>query len=160
MARRIQVAVLLGVLAALTGVGAAQAAYTETTVVHGATHTETFDGDICTELGDPASRVNTVVFTLRTETTHVTARPDGSFSFTFIETGTYTVDFEDPALADQTSQFTGTQHFTLTPGGTEVTSVTWHDFPTGLRIWVRFHATVVNGEPVVERKIQKVTGCP
>jgi hypothetical protein len=85
---------------------------------------------------------------------------NGSFSFTFIETGTYTVDFEDPALSDQTSQFTGANHFTLAPGGVVVLSQTWHDFPTGLRIWERVHLTEVNGEPVVEREFRKVTGCP
>ena len=126
----------------------------ETVVVHGSMHTETFGDDIC------GPRANTVVFTLRTEVAHVTWRPDGSLSFTFIETGTYNVDFDDPALADQTSQFTGASHFTVTPGATLVYSETWHDFPTGLRIWFRVNTVEVDGRLVVDREVTKVTGCP
>jgi hypothetical protein len=49
---------------------------------------------------------------------------------------------------------------TLTPGGTFVVSVALHDFPTGIRVWERFHLTEADGSPVVERDFQKVTGCP
>lgn len=49
---------------------------------------------------------------------------------------------------------------TLTTGGTFVVSVALDDFPTGIRIWERFHLTEADGSPVVERDFQKVTGCP
>ena len=77
-----------------------------------------------------------------------------------MSTGTYHVDFLDPALADQDSQFAGPTHVTLAPSGTFVFSVAFHDFPTGLRIRQRNHLTVVDGSPVVDRDILKVTGCP
>ena len=92
-------------------------------------------------------------------------RAQGSSSFNFIDTGTYHVDFVDSALADQNSEWAEAVHATavhatLTRGGTFVVSVAFHDFPTGIRIWERFHLTEVDGSPVVEREIQKVTGCP
>ena len=41
------------------------------------------------------------------------------------------VDFVDPALRDQHSQFTEAAHYALTPGATEVYNLTFLDFPTG-----------------------------
>ena len=46
----------------------------------------------------------------------------------------------------------------FTPGKVEVFNETFHDFPDGIRIWVRIHATVVDGRFVVERVVEKVTG--
>ena len=137
------------------GVLPAQAAgppTTSTVVVHGLTFSE-FAPDIC-------DRLATFTFTFRTQVTHLTEHEDGSFSGSFIDIGTYHVDFVDPALADQNSQFAEAVHVTLTPGETFVVSLAFHDFPTGIRIWERFHLTEVNGSPVVEREIFKVTGCP
>jgi hypothetical protein len=131
---------------------AAGAATTSTVVLHGLTHSE-LAPDIC-------GRDAFFSFTIRTQVTHLTEHEDGSFSFNFTETGTYHVDFVDPTVADQDSQFTEAVHASLTPGGTFVVSVAFHDFPTGIRIWERFHLTEVDGSPVVEREIQKVTGCP
>lgn len=127
-------------------------ATTSTVVLHGLTRSD-FNTDIC-------GRLATFTFTTRTQVTHLTEHEDGSFSLNFIETGTYHVDFVEPALADQDSQFTEAFHATLTPGETLVVSLTFHDFPTGIRIWERLHLTEVDGSPVVEREIQKVTGCP
>lgn len=156
--RTMLISAAMALVAFLLGVPPAQAAAgrptTTTTVLHGLTETEFFPDDIC------GSRASDVVFTIRTQVIHLTERDDGSFNFTFTETGTYHVDFLDPALADQDSQFTEAIHVTLTPGGTFVASVAFHDFPTGIRIWERFHLTEVDGRPVVERDIQKVTGCP
>src|SRR3954466_10528923 len=69
-------------------------------------------------------RASTVTFTVPTEVTHASEHPDGSVSFQYADTGTYHVDFVDPALADQDSQFTETQHVTPAPGGTQVISTT------------------------------------
>ncbi len=85
---------------------------------------------------------------------------NGGFNFHFTETGTYHVDFVDPAVADQHSQFTGSTHHVRTSSGTDVISITWHDFPTGLRIWEQLHVTVVDEEVVVERSALRVIGCP
>ena len=49
---------------------------------------------------------------------------------------------------------------TLTPGGTFVVRVAFHDFPTVIRIWERFHLTEVDGRPIAEREIQTIAGCP
>jgi hypothetical protein len=132
----------------------ANAATTTTVVIHGLTFTEFFPGDIC------GSRASFVTFTFDTEVTHLTEHADGSFTLEDALTGTYHVDFVDPALADQDSRQAGSTHATLTPGGMFVYSVAFHDFPTGLRIWQRIHLTVVNGNPVVDSDILKVTGCP
>jgi hypothetical protein len=48
----------------------------------------------------------------------------------------------------------------LTTGGTQIYSLTFHDFPTGIKIWQRVHLTVVDGQLVVDREILKVVGCP
>jgi hypothetical protein len=127
---------------------------TSTVVIHGQTFTEFFPDDIC------GPRASYVTFTFRTEVTLITELADGSFTFQDMSTGTYHVDFLDPALADQDSQFAGPTHVTLAPSGTFVFSVAFHDFSTGLRIWQRLHLTVVDGRPVVDRDILKVTGCP
>jgi hypothetical protein len=142
-------------LAALVLAVPAQAraeATTSTVVLRGVTHSS-FDTDIC-------GRLASFTFTFRTQVIHLTEHEDGSFSFNFIEIGTYHVDFVDPALADQDSQFTEAFHATLTPGETLVVSLTFHDFPSGIRIWERLQLTQVDGSPVVEREIQKVMGCP
>jgi hypothetical protein len=149
---------LIGALAALAlaagPMPASAETSTSTVVVHGVTFTEFFPDDIC------GPRASTVSFTLRTVVMHLTEHADGTFTFHYTSTGTYHVDFVDPALADQESQFTEADTFTLTPGGTQIVSGAFHDFPTGLKIWERRHLTVVDGNPVVERDILKVTGCP
>ena len=156
--RRLAVATAVGVaLLAAVAVLPAQAgarATTSTVVTHGLTFSEFEPEDIC------GPRASFIDWTIRTELIHVTEREDGSFSVNFNDTGMYHVDFVDPALADQESQFTESTHVTLTPGGTEVFTMTFHDFPTGIRILGQAHATVVDGRLIVERDILKVTGCP
>ena len=149
---------LIGPLAALAlaagPMPASAETSTSTVVIHGLTFSEFFPDDIC------GPRASTVTFIVQTQVTHVTEHADGSFTFHDVGTGTYHVDFVDPALADQDSHQTESFLVTLTPGGTQVVSLAFDDFPTGLRIWQRFHLTVVDGNVVVERDILKVTGCP
>ncbi len=90
----------------------------------------------------------------------MTEHQDGTFNFHFTETGTYHVDFVDPALSDQDSQFAGSIHHVITRGGADVISLTWHDFPAGLKSWEQFHLTVVDGDVVAFRDVLRVTGCP
>lgn len=146
----------LTVLAMLTVFPATAQASTSssTVVIHGVTFTEFFSDDIC------GPRASTVTFTIETEVTHVTEHLDGSFVFQDSSHATYHVDFVDPSLADQDSQSTQAVHMALTPGGTQVYSLTFHDFPTGIKIWQRIHLTIVDGQPVVDREILKVVGCP
>jgi hypothetical protein len=101
-----------------------------------------------------------IAFAVRTQLFHWTEEADGRFNVQFTQTGTYHVDFLDPARTDQDSQYTDSIHHVFTPGKVEVFNETFHDFPDGIRIWVRIHATVVDGRFVVERVVEKVTGCP
>lgn len=141
-------ALVLAVLPAQAGAEAT----TSTVVLHGLTRSD-FNTDIC-------GRLATFTFTVRTQVIHLTEHEDGTFSFNFIDTGTYHVDFVDPALTDQNSQWAEAVHVTLTAGGTFVVSVALQGREGGIRISERFHLTEVDGSPVVEREIQKVTGCP
>lgn len=147
-------ALAVGVTVGLaTPSGAAPAPDRGTSVLHGTTRTEFFPDDIC------GPRASTVTFNFRTTVLHWT-EDASTFNVQFTETGTYHVDFVDPALEDQDSQFTLSIHHVLTPSGAEVFNSTWHDFPTGIKIWERVHATFVDGDLIVEREFQKVTGCP
>jgi hypothetical protein len=139
------------VLAVLPAHARAEAT-TSTVVLHGLTRSD-FNTDIC-------GRLATFTFTVRTQVIHLTEHEDGSLSFNFIDTGTYHVDFVDPALADQDSQWVEAVHVTLAPGGTLVVSVAFNSREGGIRILERFHLTEVDGSPVVEREIQEITSCP
>jgi hypothetical protein len=58
-------------------------------------------------------------------------------------------------------QFTEVESVDLTRGETFIHTVSFHDFlGRDVRIFVRLHLTVVDGTPVVDRDILKVTGCP
>jgi hypothetical protein len=151
--RFVALAAMLAMLVVLPAQAGAQVA-TSTVVIHGLTASEFIPDDIC------GPRASFVEFTGRTNVTHATELEDGSRSFQFVDTGTYHVDFVDPALDDQESQYTEALHFTATPGGTVVYSLTFHDFPTGIRIYVKAHVTEVDGRLIVDRDITKVTGCP
>jgi hypothetical protein len=143
-----------GLVVSALPVHAEDGAYTDTQVLHAETETGYSPDDIC---GD---RAGWWTFALRTTVAHITELGDGYFTFHFTETGTYHIDFVDPAIPDQDSQFTGTDTVTLTYGDTYEESYTWHDFPTGIKIWERYSLHEVDGTPVLERYILKVTGCP
>lgn len=147
---------VLAVLLALLAVPAQAAAPAgkTTVVVHGLTFSMFFPDDIC------GPRAGTTTFTIRTQVTRAWEEQDGTFNVTFAETGTYHVDFVDPAIANQDSQYTQTARHAFMPSGVEVYNLTFHDFPTGIRIWERIHATFVNEQLIVEREVFKVTGCP
>ena len=152
--RSLFVALMALVCAAVPAQAAAQAT-TSTTVSHPVPRSQFFPDDIC------GLRANVTTFDVRTSVEHISFSRSGAINYTFVETGTYRVDFVDPAFADQESQFTETIHFTQTPGGNEIVTTTFHDFPTGIRIYSRVHFTVFSdGRVVVDREINKVTGCP
>jgi len=141
-------------LAVVLGVGGPSLAATSVTVItHGDTSPNFYPDDIC------GPRASWVTATLHATAFHLTQNGD-SFTSHYTETGTYHVDFDDPNLADQDSQFTGASTIVLTPGQTIVVATTWHDFPTGMKIWEQYHLTLVDGQPVIERSVLKVTGCP
>jgi hypothetical protein len=150
------IAALIALVLAAVAVPASAATTTSTVVIHGVTFTDFYPEGLCGSEGP-----NYVTFTFDTEVTHTTEHADGSFSFQDASTGTYHADYVDPAIPDQDSRQVGSFHLTLTPGGTTVVSLAFHDFPTGVRIWQRYHLTVVDGNPVVERFIEKIEpGCP
>src|SRR4051794_8656510 len=91
--------VLAGLVAllAVPARGAAPAERTTAVVVHGLTYSQYFPDDIC------GPRASTTTFTIRTRVVRSTEEQDGTFNVTFVDTGTYHVDFVDPAIADQDS---------------------------------------------------------
>ena len=78
----------------------------------------------------------------------------------YVETGTYTTDLDDPAFDDYTSQFTEAVHVNLTRGGTSATAVLFHDFPGTVTIKTQAVLIVVDGEVRVDRQVFDVSGCP
>ena len=143
------------VLAAVILAGQPAANASATDVAHRFEFSLVAPDDIC---GPRASRIT---FTVRNQVLHWTEGPDGRFNVQFTQTGTYHVDFVDPVLVDQQSQYTDSIHHVFTRSQTEVFNETFHDFPDGLRIWQRTHVTVVSdGRVIIERVIVKVAGCP
>jgi hypothetical protein len=148
--------VLTGLLTVALASAAAGAPAPEkmTVVDHGVISSLAAPDDIC------GPYPSDITFSVRTQMLHWTEEPDGRFNVHLTQTGTYHVDFVDPARPDQDSQYTESIHHVLTPGKAEVFNETFHDFPDGIEIWVRIHATIVDGSLVVERVVDRVTGCP
>lgn len=89
-----------------------------------------------------------------------TELPDGSFSFFYVETGTYHTDFDDPSIPPEDSQFTGAEHGSLTRGGTVVDTIQWHDFPGTITIHEQLLFVQVGDEVQLDRYTLRVDGCP
>ncbi len=125
-----------------------------TAVSHRFTFSLFAPNDIC---GPNAAEIT---FSVRNQVLHATEEADGRFNVQYTQTGTYHVDFVDPALTDQSSQYTESVHHVLTPGNTEVFNLAFHDFPNGIRIWERIHVTMLgDGRLTVERVVFQFTGC-
>ena len=154
--RAIGVSVFVGLLTVglTSAAAAAPPAEKKTVVDHNFSFSLTAPDDIC---GPYPSQIT---FSVRTQAVHWTEEPGGRFNVQFTQTGTYHVDFADPSRADQDSRYTDSIHHVFTPGKVEVFNETFHDFPDGIKIWVRIHATIVDGRLVVERVVDRVTGCP
>lgn len=127
---------------------------TFTVVLHNVTHTEHFPDDIC------GARAVTETLTNTTEVQHLTANADGSFHFVDFETGILVVDYDDPAIPDETRRRTETFEINLTPGGTFTRTETFRDAGAVLQIRSTYHLTVVDGTPKVEHFVGFVRGCP
>jgi hypothetical protein len=87
-------------------------------------------------------------------------RSDGSFNFSFVETGTYHTDFDDPTIPSYDSQFTGAQHGTVTRGSTQIFTSQWHDFPGSITIHEQMLFVQVGDEVKLDRDDLRVDGCP
>jgi hypothetical protein len=115
---------------------------------------EFFPDDIC----GPRAVTETVTNTVQVN--HLTENDDGSFHFVDFETGFLFADYVDPAIPDQTFRRTNTEAVNLTPGGTFTATETSQQFDSTMRITSKFHLTVVNGEPKVEKDVTIARGCP
>ena len=83
-----------------------------------------------------------------------------TFNATYVETGTYTTDLDDPAFDDYSSQFTGAVHVNVTKSGVAVTTDLWHDFPGSITIRTSLVFVVRDGAVQVDREVFYVSGCP
>jgi hypothetical protein len=123
-------------------------------IQHNQTETRYFDNDVC------GPRANWTTFTRTLEKQRLVIRPDGTWNFQYTGVVTYVSDYDDPALPDLSGRLTEVGNFNLTPGETYVQTETFHDFYGDIQIRVKYHLTVVDGQPVVERATESVTGCP
>ena len=146
------VAVLAACLATMNTAPATAAE--KTRVDHGITFTVDFPDDAC------GPRANTVAMTYKTIVLRETHGVDGTYQFHEVIRGTYHTDFVDPAIPDADGAFTEVNVFRLTPGGTRIVTQVGNDHLDGVRITFRLHLTIVDGDPVVEREVFAVTGCP
>jgi hypothetical protein len=89
-----------------------------------------------------------------------TQRPDGAFNFSYVETGTYHTDFDDPSIPSYDSQFTGAEHGTITSGGAAIYTNQWHDFPGNITIHEQVLFVQVGDEVQLDRYTLRVDGCP
>lgn len=145
---------LAGALMAPAGAAAADPVGSPTVVTHGVTFTVTWDGDIC------GGRANTTTYHRRIEQVQFFQRPDGTFVYRDVAVVTYESDYVDPTLPDLSGRLTEVNRFVLTRGEVFVGVTTYHDFVGDIRIYYRLHVTEREGEPVVIREVEKVTGCP
>jgi hypothetical protein len=123
------------------------------TSVHREVSTEYHSEDIC----GPRAGWTTAV---GTTTWQYTELPDGSLNFSFVETGTYHTDFDDPSIPSYDSHFTGAQHGTITRGGTEIFTSQWRDFPGSITIHEQVLFVQVGDEVKIDRDELRVDGCP
>ena len=154
--RKLLALLLIGPVLLVSGpVEAAPTAKPETVVTHGITKSFRFTGDICGPRGD-----NTTTFQVKTEQVHLRLGADGTFNYHDVGVVTYVQDFDDPAMEDLTGRLTEVNRFTFTRGDVFTATTAFHDFFGTIRIFVSVHITEVKGELVVERFLEKVTGCP
>ena len=150
--RGLGLAIVATALAAAPAAAASPVAHART-IVHREVSTEHHPDDIC----GPRAGWTTAVATYHFMYTEL---PDGSFNFSFVETGTYHTDFDDPTIPDYDSQFTGAQHGTVTRGGTQIYASQWHDFPGSITIHEQILFVQVGDEVRLDRYDLRVDGCP
>jgi hypothetical protein len=140
-------AVLAPMVPAFAGSGSAD-------VQHNVTYSEYYPDDIC------GPRAVLATYTAKVIQQKFLERPDGSWNYHEVDVVTYTADYDDPSLPDVTGKLTEVNNYNLTPGDNYIVSGTFHEFFGDVKIWERYHLTVVKGEPVVERYFVDWVGCP
>ena len=151
-ARPVRMALLVVLALALTA-GPTAAAVSHTRVsTRDVTRTEYFPDDIC----GPRAGWTTFVTSTRLEVTDL----GDSVHVAFGELGTYSTDFDDPAITDYTSRFTDAGHFNITRGGSVVYTEQWRDFPGTIRIHEHIVFVEAGGDVRIDKDEVTFTGCP
>ena len=131
---------------------------------HKAEYVQVVTDDVCGDVGGGLG-LRAGTFTL-VETGHffLTSFED-RVRVSDVETGTYSYDFDDPAIPD-VSGYRYTSPFTAVVNRNEdlILTENQHEHlpgsPNGITVSFRFHVTWHGGEPIVEREFFNVTGCP
>ncbi|MDQ0576796.1 hypothetical protein [Agromyces albus] len=147
---------VIGALASLSMPAAAHAAADHSpTVTHNEVETVHYTDDIC------GPRENDTTYTRKVVVERIVDAGDGSFWYHYTARVNYVSDFVDPSIPDARGSLTEVINFNLTPGATFTGTGTYHEYlGDDIRIYERFHLTVVDGEPVVDRFISGFEGCP
>ena len=132
----------------------AEGSDSRTTVQHNITGSIYFADDIC------GPRSGFATYTVTVTQQQFVELADGSWSYRTVELISYSGDYDDPALPDVTGRLTAVYKYNLTPGDTFIASEPFHEFFGDVKIWWKYHLTIVDGEPVVERFVVDWTGCP
>jgi hypothetical protein len=131
---------------------------------HKAVIVEAVSDDVCGDVGGGLG-LRSGVFTM-VENGHTKITDFGDrFQVIDVETGTYSYDFDDPAIPDvsgyrYTSPFSAVVHKDDDLHITQNLHEHLPGQPDGITISERWHLTWKDGEPFVERYAFKVTGCP
>jgi hypothetical protein len=123
-------------------------------IQHNSVETIHFDDDIC------GPRANWTTFTRTLEKQRFVLRGDGTWNFQYTGVVTYISDYDDPSLPEVSGRLTEVGNYNLTPSMNYVATETFHDFFGDVRIWWKLNLKVVDGQPVVDRTMLEVTGCP
>ena len=146
---------VIGAFASLSLPAAANAADQPPTITHNEVETVHHTEDIC---GD---RENDTTYTRKVVVERFVEASDGSVRYHYTARVNYVSDFVDPTIPDARGSLTEVFTFNLNPGDTVTGTGTFHDYiGDEIRIYERFHYTVVDGEGVVDRHIFSVEGCP
>lgn len=151
-ARPVRMAMLVVLALGLTA-GPAAAAVSHTKVLtRDVTWTEYFPDDIC----GPRAGWTTFVTSTRLVVTDL----GDSLHVAFGEVGTYTTDFDDPAITDYASRFTDAGHFNITRGGSVIYTEQWRDFPGTIHIHEHIVFVEAGGAVRIDKDEVTFTGCP
>ena len=131
---------------------------------HKAEFVQVVTDDVCGDVGG-GQGLRAGTFTIvETGHTFVTSFED-RVRVSDVETGTYSYDFDDPAIPD-VAGYRYTSPFTAVVNKNEdlILTENQHEHlpgsPNGITVSFRLHVTWHDGEPIVERDFFNVTGCP
>lgn len=91
---------------------------------------------------------------------HLTQNADGSFHYIDFETGTVTLDWDDPTIPDVTLRLTNTFEVNVTPGEIITLSETYRQGGRTFRVREHLQIVVTKGTPRVERWTIYFSPCP